>query len=35
MDMTRFESVEDPGFVVVSGELRRLVRGLTRSEGTE
>lgn len=29
MDMARFESVDDPGFVSVTGELRRWVRELT------
>ena len=30
MDMTKFEDVEDPGFVAVTGELRRWVRDIAR-----
>jgi hypothetical protein len=32
MDMTKFEDVEDPGFVAVAGELRRWIRNIARSE---
>ena len=33
MDMTKFGSVEDPGFVAVCGELRRWVKGLRAQAG--
>jgi hypothetical protein len=29
MDMTKFEHLDDPGFVAIAGELRRLVKELT------
>jgi hypothetical protein len=28
MDMTKFEDVDDPGFVAVTGELRRWIKEL-------
>jgi hypothetical protein len=31
MDMTKFEDVEDPGFIAVAGELRRWVKELIRA----
>jgi hypothetical protein len=31
MDMTKFESDDDPGFVAVVGELRRWIRDLSQS----
>jgi len=31
MDMTKFEGVDDPGFVAVAGELRRWSRELCSS----
>jgi hypothetical protein len=31
MDMTKFEDVEDPGFIAVAGELRRWVKELIRT----
>ena len=30
MDMTKFESEDDPGFVAVVGELRRWIRDLSQ-----
>lgn len=30
IDMTKFEDVEDPGFVAVTGELRRWIRDIAR-----
>jgi hypothetical protein len=32
MDMTKFDSADDPGFKAVVGELRRWVKELIRSE---
>jgi hypothetical protein len=32
MGMTKFEDVEDPGFVAVTGELRRWIKNISRSE---
>jgi hypothetical protein len=32
MDMTKFEALDDPGFVAVAGELRRWVKELTKAE---
>jgi hypothetical protein len=29
MDMIKFEDISDPGFIAVTGELRRWVRELT------
>ena len=31
MDMAKFESEDDPGFVAVVGELRRWIQGLSQS----
>jgi hypothetical protein len=31
MDMTKFEDLDDPGFVAVAGELRRWCRELSSS----
>jgi hypothetical protein len=31
MDMTKFEDVDDPGFLAVAGELRRWCRELSSS----
>jgi hypothetical protein len=30
MDMTKFEGMDDPGFLAVAGELRRWVKELAR-----
>jgi hypothetical protein len=35
MDMTKFEDANDPGFAVVTGELRRWVKYSTVLEGTK
>jgi hypothetical protein len=35
MDMTRFSSTEDPGFVAVCRELGRWVKGIARPEATQ
>lgn len=32
MDMTRFEHVDDPGFIAVTGELRRWIKGLSTGD---
>jgi hypothetical protein len=32
MDMTKFDSADDPGFMAVTGELRRWIRELARSQ---
>lgn len=34
MDMTKFENVDDPGFVIFAGELRRWVKHLAVAENT-
>lgn len=31
MDMTKFEGVDDPGFIAVAGELRRWCKELSSS----
>jgi hypothetical protein len=31
MDMTKFEDIEDPGFVAVTGELRRWIKNIMES----
>lgn len=31
MGMTRFESVDDPGFIAISGELRRWIKDLAKT----
>lgn len=31
MDMTKFEDVDDPGFLAIAGELRRWCRELSSS----
>ena len=33
MDMTRFESQDDPGYISVTGELRRWIKGLSQVSG--
>ena len=33
MDMTKFEDVNDPGFIAVAGELRRWSKELVQSKG--
>lgn len=33
MDMTKFEDVNDPGFIAVAGELRRWSKELAQSRG--
>jgi hypothetical protein len=35
MDMTKFETADDPGFIAVSGELRRWIKEIGRSESAE
>jgi hypothetical protein len=32
MDMTKFSSIEDPGFVAVCGELRRWIKDMSAAE---
>lgn len=32
MDMTKFTSIDDPGFVAVCGELRRWIRDMSAAE---
>jgi len=34
MEMTKFEDVDDPGFVAIAGELRRWVKGLAQVESS-
>ena len=34
MDMTKFENVDDQGFVIFAGELRRWVKHLAVAENT-
>ena len=34
MDMTKFENLEDPGFVAVAGEIRRWSKELMSQENT-
>jgi hypothetical protein len=33
MDMTKFESIDEPGFVAVTGELRRWCREISANTG--
>ncbi len=33
MDMTKFEDLDDPGFIAVAGELRRWSKALAQLEG--
>lgn len=35
IDMTKFGDADDPGFTVVTGELRRWIKFLTVLEGTK
>jgi hypothetical protein len=32
MEMTKFESVDDPGFTAIAGELRRWVKALSMAK---
>lgn len=32
MDMTKFEDVEDPGFIYIAGELRRWIKELINTK---
>lgn len=34
MDMTKFEDVDDAGFMALAGELRRWVKGLAQAENS-
>jgi hypothetical protein len=34
MDMTKFEHVDDPGFVAIAGELRRCIKELSAAESS-
>jgi hypothetical protein len=35
MDMTKFENEEDPGFVSVTGELRRWIKELSTAQAAK
>ena len=35
MDMTKFEDVEDPGFIAVTGELRRWIKNIAQSSSRQ
>ena len=35
MDMIKFEDISDPGFIAVTGELRKWVRELTATSKSE
>jgi hypothetical protein len=34
MEMTKFEDLDDPGFIAVAGEVRRWVKALVIAEST-
>jgi histone deacetylase complex regulatory component SIN3 len=35
MDMTKFEDANDPGFALVTGELRRWIKPLSNAQGVK
>jgi hypothetical protein len=35
MNMTKFEREDDPGFMAISGELRRWIKALTMPNGQQ